>query len=434
MRPHRIRSAAFHRTHRSGCCFRRWGRLPPGTRAYQGIRCREPASFRAGPGTRDEIFFRSRSIRRPDNRGMAVSGAHDGSSAVLPRQLGTQDKLGHWSVDQFAQIVHHQMRAVTLELIGIPLARDTNHKSELPFEPGLDAGDGILDDDRPRRFNPEQPCRYQERVRGGFPGQLPLRDRVAIDLYIEEGLQLGGLQDGRAVLARGDDGNFEPAIAKLMDQRDASVVGLHPLLFDHLVDQVVLAVSETAHCLKVRRVIRASLGKLDNARYEEVANAVETRLSINVEPIVDREIEGSESFASLPRALAKVLVERLFPGRRMEAGGVSDHAVKIEKDGVIPVARDHVPVASDRVLALGRAHRSHSSYRRSDSGAGKRADRSALSLQALEWSHFRTGKPDSTCPENALSALTLVTAGVRRCPPLSSGPRRKPLPAPTSNR
>jgi hypothetical protein len=44
---------------------------------------------------------------------------------------------------------------MVLQLLGIPLARDADHKSEVPSSAGLDSGDGILDDDRSCRLNPE---------------------------------------------------------------------------------------------------------------------------------------------------------------------------------------------------------------------------------------------------------------------------------------
>ena len=60
---------------------------------------------------------------------------------------------GTQSVNQFAQIAYHQMRAMLLQLLGSPLARDADHKSEVSVRSSLDSRDGILDDNRPRRLN-----------------------------------------------------------------------------------------------------------------------------------------------------------------------------------------------------------------------------------------------------------------------------------------
>src|SRR5262249_4114112 len=100
-----------------------------------------------------------------------------------------------------------------------------------------------------------------------------------------------------------------------------------------------------------------SLGKLDAARCEKVANAVEAGLPIHIEPVVRDEIERAKCFASLRRTLLKVLVEHLFPTGRVEAGGVRYHTVEVEKDGVVLVAGDHAP-------AVGLPHRTLSCYQR----------------------------------------------------------------------
>src|SRR4029450_308499 len=91
-----------------------------------------------------------------------------------------------WSLDQFAEIVHHDIRTMLLELRGIALARDADHKSKTTAGAGLNSGDCILDDDRPRRLNPEQLCRHQKRIWRRFPGEVLCFDHLAIDPHIEE--------------------------------------------------------------------------------------------------------------------------------------------------------------------------------------------------------------------------------------------------------
>ena len=63
--------------------------------------------------------------------------------------------MGLWFVNQFAQIVHHQMRAMAPKRLSVPLARDADHEPEVPLAPGLDSSEGILDDDRSCRRHPE---------------------------------------------------------------------------------------------------------------------------------------------------------------------------------------------------------------------------------------------------------------------------------------
>ena len=45
------------------------------------------------------------------------------------------------------------MRSVVLKLLGIALARHTDHEPEMPIRPCLDSRDGILDDDRTYRLD-----------------------------------------------------------------------------------------------------------------------------------------------------------------------------------------------------------------------------------------------------------------------------------------
>ena len=73
-----------------------------------------------------------------------------------------------------------------LQFLRIPLARDTDHKSEPPISTGLDSGNGILDDNGTCRFNPQKLCGHQKRIRGGLTGKTLRMDRVAIDLHLEE--------------------------------------------------------------------------------------------------------------------------------------------------------------------------------------------------------------------------------------------------------
>ena len=127
---------------------------------------------------------------------------------------------------------------------------------------------------------------------------------------------------------------------KLVEEFDAAFVRLHACVFDDLVDQVVLAVPEPAHRFSLWRIVRASLGELNSARCKKVANAVEARLSIHIQPIIRGGIERKKCFASLHCTFLEVFVKHLFPTRRVDAGRVSDHTVEVEQDGVVLVTCD----------------------------------------------------------------------------------------------
>src|SRR5262249_294839 len=107
--------------------------------------------------------------------------------AVLPG-ASTAD----WSVNQFAQIVHDQICAMTPKLLGIALARNPDHKPKVPVGSGLHAREGILDDYCSRRLDTEQLSRHQKRIRSRFSRQVFGKDRVAVDPHIEEPIQPGG--------------------------------------------------------------------------------------------------------------------------------------------------------------------------------------------------------------------------------------------------
>src|SRR5215469_7190745 len=129
-------------------------------------------------------------------------------------------------------------------------------------------------------------------------------------------------------------------MAELTNEFNAALVRIDPFVFDDSVDQVVLAVPEPVHCFGLRGVVGTSFGEPDTARCQKVTNPVVAGLAIHIEAIVRGDIEGTKCFASLRRTLLKVFVKHLFPTRRMYAGGVGDHTVEVEQDGVVPVAGD----------------------------------------------------------------------------------------------
>src|SRR4029453_10906415 len=64
------------------------------------------------------------------------------------------------------------MRAMVPKLLDVPRARDPDHQPEVPVAPGLDASDGILDDDRARGGPPPGCCAARRKVSGaGLPAR-----------------------------------------------------------------------------------------------------------------------------------------------------------------------------------------------------------------------------------------------------------------------
>ena len=74
------------------------------------------------------------------------------------------------------------------KFLGIALAGDPDHETELSRVSGLDSDDSVLDDNRPRRLNAKQLGRCQIGIRSGFPRQVLGMHHVAVDSSLEESI------------------------------------------------------------------------------------------------------------------------------------------------------------------------------------------------------------------------------------------------------
>jgi hypothetical protein len=111
---------------------------------------------------------------------------------------------------------------------------------------------------------------------------------------------------------------------------------------DNLVDQFILAVPEPAYRFKLWRIVSASLGQFDAARAEKIPNAIVTRLSVHVEPVIIGKIEGAKRFTPVCRALSQIFVEHLFPARGVYSGSIGYYTFEVEKDRIVSIAGDHM--------------------------------------------------------------------------------------------
>src|SRR4030095_471204 len=135
-------------------------------------------------------------------------------------------------------------------------------------------------------------------------------------------------------------------MAELMDELDGSLIRLPPSLFNDFVDQVILAVPEPAHRFGLRGVIWGALREVDATGGEKVPHAVEAGLPIHIEPVIRGDLERTKWCTGVRRALLQVGIKHLFPTRRVYVGGVRDHAVEVEEDGVVLVAGYGAPHCS----------------------------------------------------------------------------------------
>jgi len=78
------------------------------------------------------------------------------------------------------------MSTMMRQFICIALASNADHESKISSGSRLHSGNGIFEHNGPPRLNPKEPCRPQERVRGGFPSKTFVKNSIAIDPHLEE--------------------------------------------------------------------------------------------------------------------------------------------------------------------------------------------------------------------------------------------------------
>jgi hypothetical protein len=109
-----------------------------------------------------------------------------------------------------------------------------------------------------------------------------LLDDDPVDADLEQVLDPGGLKNFLAVRAGGHDRSVELCLADRMDVPHRALVGLDAVSLQERHHELVLPVPETVDRLGRRRVARIALGQLDSARGQERADAVVSRLAVDV--------------------------------------------------------------------------------------------------------------------------------------------------------
>ncbi len=94
----------------------------------------------------------------------------------------SQGAVERWSAEQFAQIIHYEMRAMQPKLIGSPVAGAADHKPKVPVYLACTPERASSTTTARAGLNPEQLCRHQVSVRSRFAGQVSGVDYIAIDL------------------------------------------------------------------------------------------------------------------------------------------------------------------------------------------------------------------------------------------------------------
>src|SRR6266540_1320388 len=171
----------------------------------------------------------------------------------------------------------------------------------------------------------------EKRVRRGLAVQMLALEHNAVNALVEELGDPGTLQHVAAVRARGDNRAAQARGASRAHVAHRALVRLYALAANHLQNDLILEVSETADRLRAGRIARCSVRELDSARREEGAYAVVARQAVDVTVVVVSRIEGDERFAAPRRACAQEHVEHLLPRGRVHLRRLGEHAVEIKQ-------------------------------------------------------------------------------------------------------
>ena len=111
----------------------------------------------------------------------------------------------HRLLQERGEVGHHHVRAVPAQRVGLAHAIDADDVAEVPGAPGVDAGERVLEHHRLRRVDAERARGGEERVGRRLAGEMLLGGDDAVDAYVEQVVDAGGLEHLPAVLARRDD-------------------------------------------------------------------------------------------------------------------------------------------------------------------------------------------------------------------------------------
>ena len=148
----------------------------------------------------------------------------------------------------------YDVGAVLAERLGLTETVDADDEVEAAAVAGLDAGEGVLDDDRPRRRHPQPPRRLEVHRGVGLAGQAQLLAGHAVDADLEQVGEPCHVEDHGRVLARRHEPDAHARLAQAMDERDGGRIRLDAVLLHLGVEEHVLAVAEAADGLQLGRV------------------------------------------------------------------------------------------------------------------------------------------------------------------------------------
>ncbi len=174
---------------------------------------------------------------------------------------------------------------------------DADDAAETAGAPRRDAGDGILDDNRARRFHFEAPCRFQEGIGRRLAVEREPDDFRTVHARFKELRYIGGLEHRRAVDAGRHHRGLDLLRPQRAHERDRRFIGLDAVLLQLFHEIVVLEVAECVHGSRAGSVFDRAEWQCDSARLKERRHAVVARLAVDVAAIVGVDVKGDECFA-----------------------------------------------------------------------------------------------------------------------------------------
>src|SRR5204862_178970 len=147
---------------------------------------------------------------------------------------------------------------------------------------GVYPGRGVLEHRARFRTHAETVGRGEERVRRGLPAQVLRAHGRAVDDHLDVVRETGDVEDLPGVGAGGDHRPAQAGVPGRLQVGPRALEHPHAVLVDLPQQQLVLAVAQAVHGLRVRRVVRVAVRQLDAAAGEEGPHAVRARPAVDV--------------------------------------------------------------------------------------------------------------------------------------------------------
>ncbi len=158
--------------------------------------------------------------------------------------------------------------------------------------------------------------------------------RDSVHPLLDEPLETGDVQHLASVGARGHYGDTQSRGRGRLQVAPRPVEHLDAVLFEDLLEHLVLAIAQAVNGLFVARVIRTAVGEFDSPAVQERPDSVLAFLAVDVFPVVRIRIEWDEFRSGVLGPLGQVGVERRLPCLVMHTGGIGQDTVEIEQAGM----------------------------------------------------------------------------------------------------